>query len=78
MSNQNPARWRERLRRRGFTQLVDEALEVAFSSDDDDRTFPAEEVEETPRLARGIVWSDLVAEMEREWAERPAELPEAA
>lgn len=63
----NAAGWRDRLRRRGFTQLVDQALEIAFTPDDD-VPFVADEVEETPRLARGIVWSDLVAEMERDWA----------
>lgn len=49
---------------------------------------PSTTVEVHPRLARGIVWSDLVAEMEQEWAakqraraERGAEvvaLPRAA
>lgn len=29
---------------------------------------PSTTVEVHPRLGRGIVWSDLVAEMEQEWA----------
>lgn len=60
----NPERWRERRRRIGFTQLVDRAIESAFEPDDE--SFVTGEVEETPRLARGIVWSQLVAEMERD------------
>ncbi|WP_424923218.1 DUF6222 family protein [Amycolatopsis arida] len=28
------------------------------------------------RLGRGIVWSDLVAEMERDWAQRELEVQE--
>lgn len=62
----NPARWRGR-RRLGFTQLVDQALEVTFDSEDDN-WLPASEADGTPRLARGICWSDLVAEMKRDWA----------
>lgn len=71
--NTNSAHWRGRSRRRGIVQLVDQALEVAFS--DDDPNF-AEQIEETPRLARGICWSDVVAEMERD--RRRAEAGEAA
>lgn len=34
-------------------------------------TEPPSTAEVFPRLGRGIVWSDLVAEMEQEWAARP-------
>jgi len=63
--NTGPARRRGRRRGSDFTNLADEVLELAFATDDDG--FPPDTTTEGARLARGVVWSSLVAEMERDW-----------